>query len=150
MGEWFPGAGRSNVSLGKGVTWVLVKGIPIHLRSSDMFRKLGDMCGLYLDFEAAADLNSVRIKVQVKEEIPKKVVLAFQSQKFEVSLCREDQEAACGQSVVTGEDGGSKEDPLPQGRVQGLPAVMGEALVDEGKVLIARNQVAEIEELDVI
>ncbi|CAN1142986.1 hypothetical protein LINPERPRIM_LOCUS26302 [Linum perenne] len=150
MGEWFPGAGRSNVALDKGVALVLVKGIPIHLRSSDLFRKLGDMCGLYLGFEAAADLNSVRIKVQVKEEIPKKVVLAFQSQKFEVSVCREDHEAAYGQPVVSGKFGGSEEDLRPQERDQGLPAAVEEALVEEGQVLFVENQVTGLEEMDVI
>ncbi|CAN1254564.1 hypothetical protein LINPERPRIM_LOCUS8685 [Linum perenne] len=86
MGEWISAAGRSAVSLNRGVVWVLARGIPVHLRSVDLFRTIGDLCGIFLGFEDAGDLNSIRLKIQVKKDFPKAVSLVFQSQEFEVSL----------------------------------------------------------------
>ncbi|CAN1132747.1 hypothetical protein LINPERPRIM_LOCUS30244 [Linum perenne] len=43
--RWTEGAGRSACLENQGLAWILVKGIPLHLRSMELFRSLGDCCG---------------------------------------------------------------------------------------------------------
>ncbi|CAN1762922.1 hypothetical protein LINPERHAP1_LOCUS8597 [Linum perenne] len=64
--KWILEAGRSKVLLINNVLWVLVSGIPLNLRSSDLFRQLGSVCGEFLGFEEPGSLSSVRIKIKPK------------------------------------------------------------------------------------
>ncbi|CAN1807427.1 hypothetical protein LINPERHAP1_LOCUS25020 [Linum perenne] len=61
LDKWIPEAGRSGVLLGNDVVWVTIRGIPIHLRSPDLFRQLGDICGEFVSFDAGDSLSSVRM-----------------------------------------------------------------------------------------
>ncbi|CAN1823890.1 hypothetical protein LINPERHAP1_LOCUS30563 [Linum perenne] len=45
LDRWIPVAGRSGVLLSDDVVWVTFRGIPLHLRSTALFRQLGDICG---------------------------------------------------------------------------------------------------------
>ncbi|CAN0874911.1 hypothetical protein LINGRAHAP2_LOCUS10525 [Linum grandiflorum] len=47
---WFPFAGRSNVAADRGLVWLRIEGIPLHLRSSSLFSQLGRCCGNFMDF----------------------------------------------------------------------------------------------------
>ncbi|CAN1776794.1 hypothetical protein LINPERHAP1_LOCUS13760 [Linum perenne] len=65
-----PEAGRSNVLSRDNVKWIEINGIPLHLRSSDLFRHLGDFCGTFLGFELTSSLSYVRIKIKLKGDLP--------------------------------------------------------------------------------
>ncbi|CAN1156932.1 hypothetical protein LINPERHAP2_LOCUS21236 [Linum perenne] len=61
---WTNGAGRSRCVYAQGRAWVLVQGIPLHLKSLELFRSLGDVCGGFLDYDdKLCPLNSVRLKI---------------------------------------------------------------------------------------
>ncbi|CAN0880892.1 hypothetical protein LINGRAHAP2_LOCUS13907 [Linum grandiflorum] len=73
-GDCFSFAGRSNVAAEKGVVWLRMDGIPLHLRSFALFKQLGNCCGRFLDFkEDGCSLNSIRIKVGEVAAIPRQI-----------------------------------------------------------------------------
>ncbi|CAN1134824.1 hypothetical protein LINPERHAP2_LOCUS8504 [Linum perenne] len=61
LDRWIYSAGRTNVSIRDDVVWVTVRGIPLHLRSFDLFRQLGSACGTFLDFENCVGLSSISV-----------------------------------------------------------------------------------------
>ncbi|CAN1171058.1 hypothetical protein LINPERHAP2_LOCUS29347 [Linum perenne] len=83
---WIKNAGRSILSSEQGVVWIHASGIPLHLRSPALFQAIGDVCGSFLGFEKAGDLNSVRIKVRLQKEVPTFVALKFGAEAFDISL----------------------------------------------------------------
>ncbi|CAN1168787.1 hypothetical protein LINPERHAP2_LOCUS28017 [Linum perenne] len=89
LDKWIPSAGRSNVLLNADVIWVTARGIPLHLRSNDLFRQLGDSCGRFLDFENGDSLSSVRIKIELTGALPEEVPICFDDMVFPVSISRE-------------------------------------------------------------
>ncbi|CAN0885097.1 hypothetical protein LINGRAHAP2_LOCUS15022 [Linum grandiflorum] len=48
---WIKEVGRSNVLLDSDVAWIIVCGIPLHLRSIDLFWQMGNICGGFLGSE---------------------------------------------------------------------------------------------------
>ncbi|CAN1768204.1 hypothetical protein LINPERHAP1_LOCUS10560, partial [Linum perenne] len=80
--KWIPEAGRSNVLSRDNVIWVSINGIPLHLRSSDLFRHLSDFCGTFLGFELTDSLSSVRVKVKLKGELPESIPVIFRNKSF--------------------------------------------------------------------
>ncbi|CAN1163120.1 hypothetical protein LINPERPRIM_LOCUS32502 [Linum perenne] len=79
------GAGRSGFLQKMEVTWVLIQGIPLHLRSLELFQSLGDKCGGFLDYDVSlCPISSVRIKVKEVGGIPEEVSIRFQTEVFPV------------------------------------------------------------------
>ncbi|CAN0915644.1 hypothetical protein LINGRAHAP2_LOCUS29238 [Linum grandiflorum] len=69
--RWFPFAGRSRVSVDRGVVWLRVDGIPVHLRSLSLFKQVGEYCGGFLDSEeSGCSWNSIRVKIRQVGVIP--------------------------------------------------------------------------------
>ncbi|CAN1137874.1 hypothetical protein LINPERHAP2_LOCUS10333 [Linum perenne] len=86
LDKWIPGAGCSAVLAKDRVIWFTVSGIPIHLRSSDLIRQLGMVCGDFLDFEACNSLSSVRIKIRQSGKLPEAIQIKFGNTNFEVRV----------------------------------------------------------------
>ncbi|CAN1129261.1 hypothetical protein LINPERHAP2_LOCUS5118 [Linum perenne] len=86
LDKWIPEAGRSRVTAGDHVVWITVRGIPIHLRSSDLFRQIGSVCGVFLGFEVCNSLSSVRIKIRRAGSIPEVVPIYFEGVSFKLSV----------------------------------------------------------------
>ncbi|CAN1122950.1 hypothetical protein LINPERHAP2_LOCUS1589, partial [Linum perenne] len=86
LDNWIPEAGRSRVLAGEKVTWVTIRGIPIHLRSSDLFRQLGSACGIYLGFEVCSSLSSVRLKIRRVGSLSEVVTLYFEGRNFPIQV----------------------------------------------------------------
>ncbi|CAN1158043.1 hypothetical protein LINPERHAP2_LOCUS21910 [Linum perenne] len=86
MDTWIKMAGRSNVTLESGFAWVTARGIPLHLRSPDLFRQLGDFCGGFLCAEDGLNLSSIRLKVKVGGVIPDEVPLCHGCEVFPIRL----------------------------------------------------------------
>ncbi|CAN1279532.1 hypothetical protein LINPERPRIM_LOCUS17055 [Linum perenne] len=105
---WIAEAGLSGVAKEKGVGWVLARGIPVHLRSPNLFSRLGEECGEFLDFEDEGDLNSVRLKVKLAAEVPREVVLFFGEERFAVRLQAEVADEAEA-AVIEVSSGGGEE-----------------------------------------
>ncbi|CAN1143919.1 hypothetical protein LINPERHAP1_LOCUS23803 [Linum perenne] len=80
--KWITEVGRSNVLSRDNVIWASINGIPLHLRSSDLFRHLGDYCGTFLGFELTGSLSSVRIKIKLKGDLPESIPVNFGDQFF--------------------------------------------------------------------
>ncbi|CAN1176148.1 hypothetical protein LINPERHAP2_LOCUS32378 [Linum perenne] len=87
--RWIPSARRSNVLLKDDVVWIIARGIPIHLRSQDLFRKLGSACGDYLEHEDCESLSSIRIKIKLSGTLPEEVPICFEDRVFSVSIEKE-------------------------------------------------------------
>ncbi|CAN0904848.1 hypothetical protein LINGRAHAP2_LOCUS23335 [Linum grandiflorum] len=49
--DWIPEAGRSKFLVKVRTCWVLIFGIPLHLRSKELFHSVGDLCGGFLDYD---------------------------------------------------------------------------------------------------
>ncbi|CAN1167790.1 hypothetical protein LINPERHAP2_LOCUS27440 [Linum perenne] len=77
LDKWIPEAGRSSILLNEGVVWVTARGLPLHLRSRDLFRQLGTACGKFLGFESGDSLSSVRLKIGLSGALPEKVPISY-------------------------------------------------------------------------
>ncbi|CAN1815184.1 hypothetical protein LINPERHAP1_LOCUS27350 [Linum perenne] len=90
LDRWTIEAGRSAVMEKQRLPWVLIQGIPLHLRSFDLFRAIGERCGGFIDFDdRLCPLNSVRIKIEVSKSIPKEVQLCFRKSVVTVKVWKE-------------------------------------------------------------
>ncbi|CAN1166048.1 hypothetical protein LINPERHAP2_LOCUS26512 [Linum perenne] len=86
LDKWIPEAGCSRVLVGENVEWITIRGIPIHLRSSDLFRQIGSVCGVFLGFEVCTSLSSVRIKIRRAGSIPEVVPICFEGVSFMLNV----------------------------------------------------------------
>ncbi|CAN1191805.1 hypothetical protein LINPERHAP2_LOCUS41222 [Linum perenne] len=86
LDSWIPNAGRSRVLLDDDIVLVTIRGIPIHLRSPDLFRQLGDICGSFLSFKDAGSLSSVRLKIKLKGSIPDEIPITFRGFSFPLKV----------------------------------------------------------------
>ncbi|CAI0458392.1 unnamed protein product [Linum tenue] len=69
--RWIENAGRSRVQTSSGDLWIHFYGIPLHLRSRDLFHQLGMYCGEVLEVqEEGLSLNEVRVRVRPNDMIP--------------------------------------------------------------------------------
>ncbi|CAN0857144.1 hypothetical protein LINGRAHAP2_LOCUS6665 [Linum grandiflorum] len=93
---WFPFAGRSSVALERGVSWVKLDIIPLHLRSDSLLRQLGSFCGKVLEIdETGCTWNSVRIKIFSKGFLPRYIPVSFLTERFLISVTVEDSVNFC-------------------------------------------------------
>ncbi|CAN1132781.1 hypothetical protein LINPERPRIM_LOCUS30277 [Linum perenne] len=88
VSKWFPEAGRSNFLELQDMCWVLVFGIPVHLRSEEIFRKIGSACGGMID-SRDTDFSAVRLKVKRSVSIPSSLFLEFEGTRFEIKVVEE-------------------------------------------------------------
>ncbi|CAN1168351.1 hypothetical protein LINPERHAP2_LOCUS27773 [Linum perenne] len=86
LDKWIPEAGLSRVLAEDGVIWITIRGIPIHLRSSDLFRQLGEVCGEFLGYEICSSLSSVRIRIKTLGSLPKEISLKHGGSSFTVKV----------------------------------------------------------------
>ncbi|CAN1152601.1 hypothetical protein LINPERHAP2_LOCUS18844 [Linum perenne] len=84
--KWIPEAGRSGVLSNEDVVWVTIRGIPLHLRSQELFRQLGETCGHYLGFESGDTLSSIRIRLRLKGAIPAEIPINHGNLSFPVRV----------------------------------------------------------------
>ncbi|CAN1292087.1 hypothetical protein LINPERPRIM_LOCUS21411 [Linum perenne] len=90
IGSWSEMAGCTEMMEKLHLEWVVAKGIPLHLRSNELFRSLGDLCGGFVDVdEKLCDWNSVRLKVSAGSLIPESAVLHFRKHSFRISFSKE-------------------------------------------------------------
>ncbi|CAN0890069.1 hypothetical protein LINGRAHAP2_LOCUS16238 [Linum grandiflorum] len=89
--RWFPFAGSSRVMEDRGVVWLKVLDIPVHLRSPSLFRRLGDYCGSFLSFaESGCSWNEIWIKVRLQGVVPRWVPVSYKEEVFPVKIMLED------------------------------------------------------------
>ncbi|CAN1188715.1 hypothetical protein LINPERHAP2_LOCUS39497 [Linum perenne] len=86
LDSWIPEAGRSNVLSKEEKVWITVRGIPLHLRSKELFKQLGDICGTFLEFDSGDSLSSVRLGIQLKGVIPEEIPILHGNQIFPVRV----------------------------------------------------------------
>ncbi|CAN1165125.1 hypothetical protein LINPERHAP2_LOCUS25967, partial [Linum perenne] len=84
--KWILEAGRSNVLLDNEVVWLTARGIPLHLRSAELFRQLGEVCGVFLEFEENPSLSSVRLKIRLSGILPEEIPVTFGDKVFSISI----------------------------------------------------------------
>ncbi|CAN1849818.1 hypothetical protein LINPERHAP1_LOCUS39549 [Linum perenne] len=77
MDGWIPEAGRSRVLLEDDFVWLTIRGIPIHLRSSELFKQLGESCGCFIRAEDGDSLSSIRVCVKLRGSLPEEIPLFF-------------------------------------------------------------------------
>ncbi|CAN1771770.1 hypothetical protein LINPERHAP1_LOCUS11988 [Linum perenne] len=74
MDFWTEAAGRSHCLEVSNEAWVVARGIPLHLRSMDLFRQIGKVCGGFVMAEDGVSLSMIRIKIRrgslIPDEIP--------------------------------------------------------------------------------
>ncbi|CAN1781839.1 hypothetical protein LINPERHAP1_LOCUS15580 [Linum perenne] len=81
---WIKDASRSNVLQDSMTSWVVVKDIPLHLRSWDLARCLGEAMGGFLAVSDGVDLSSLRIKVRARVLAPAVIPISVGSDLFPV------------------------------------------------------------------
>ncbi|CAN1842824.1 hypothetical protein LINPERHAP1_LOCUS36954 [Linum perenne] len=86
LDKWIPEAGCSKLLRKEGIVWITIRGIPIHLRSTDLFRQIGMSCGDYLGFEACSSLSSIRLKIRYVRSLPEVIPLHFEGKVFPVEV----------------------------------------------------------------
>ncbi|CAN0906004.1 hypothetical protein LINGRAHAP2_LOCUS23978 [Linum grandiflorum] len=47
--RWIPEVGRSNVMEKNRLCWIRIYGIPLHIRSLDLIRAIGNHCGRFIE-----------------------------------------------------------------------------------------------------
>ncbi|CAN1342896.1 hypothetical protein LINPERPRIM_LOCUS39609 [Linum perenne] len=98
VSKWFPEAGRSNLVRRQGARWILVFGVPVHLRSEVVFREIGKLCGGFLFCEETG-FSAVRMKVKDEGVCPRSLFLESGKSKFMVTVM---EEPACSSEVAKG------------------------------------------------
>ncbi|CAN1157690.1 hypothetical protein LINPERHAP2_LOCUS21696 [Linum perenne] len=86
LDRWIKMAGHSNVLWESDVAWVVVRGIPLHLRSSELIRSLGEACGGFLSATEGTDMSSVWIKVKIRGPVPEVIPLYEGMEVFPVTV----------------------------------------------------------------
>ncbi|CAN1189054.1 hypothetical protein LINPERHAP2_LOCUS39685 [Linum perenne] len=86
LDRWIPEAGRSKVLLNNEVVWITVRGIPIHLRATDLFRQIGLSCGEYLGYEETNSVSSIRINIRLVGVLPEEIPVCYKDWVFPVSV----------------------------------------------------------------
>ncbi|CAN1139923.1 hypothetical protein LINPERHAP2_LOCUS11562 [Linum perenne] len=90
LDRWTVEAGRSKYLASQNLAWVTVQGIPLHLRSLDLFQRLGEACGGFLDYDdKLCPLNSVRLKVALSSSMPTQIRVCFLEESFILKVVRE-------------------------------------------------------------
>ncbi|CAN1141477.1 hypothetical protein LINPERPRIM_LOCUS25518 [Linum perenne] len=90
LDRWTVDAGRSKYLASQNLAWVMVQGIPLHLRSVDLFQRLGEVCGGFLDYDdKLCPLNSVRLKVVVSSFLPTQIRVCYLEESFILKVVRE-------------------------------------------------------------
>ncbi|CAN0903375.1 hypothetical protein LINGRAHAP2_LOCUS22517 [Linum grandiflorum] len=88
---WCYMAGRTSLEARSGIFWLKMEGIPLHLRFSSLFTKLGNYCGSFLDFNVdGCSWNSVRVKVKTSGVIPRQIPINLKGECFNVRVVVED------------------------------------------------------------
>ncbi|CAN0903419.1 hypothetical protein LINGRAHAP2_LOCUS22545, partial [Linum grandiflorum] len=95
LGYWIKDAGRSVVMSEFEVAWIRVRGIPLHLRSKEFYRRIIEWCGGFIRSDESANLAWVRIKVKATGDIPEEIPLCCGEEVFSVGI-EIDQCAECG------------------------------------------------------
>ncbi|CAN0885609.1 hypothetical protein LINGRAHAP2_LOCUS15164 [Linum grandiflorum] len=67
----------------------LSTGIPLHLRSKDLFRSVGNFCGQFLCSDEGRNLDYVRIKIRAKAVIPEEIPLWHGEMVFPIRISLE-------------------------------------------------------------
>ncbi|CAN1157337.1 hypothetical protein LINPERHAP2_LOCUS21503 [Linum perenne] len=86
MDAWIKMAGRSSVLIESEVAWVSIRGIPLHLRSNDLVKSLGEACGVFLEAAEGSDLSSPRVKVKLRGSIPSTISVVSGAECFSVCV----------------------------------------------------------------
>ncbi|CAN1178007.1 hypothetical protein LINPERHAP2_LOCUS33433 [Linum perenne] len=82
LDKWIPEAGRSKVLEEENIQWITIRGIPAHFRSSDLIRRVGMICGVFLGYEVCSSLSSVRVKIRLTGSLPESIPISFGSKEF--------------------------------------------------------------------
>ncbi|CAN1165622.1 hypothetical protein LINPERPRIM_LOCUS33838 [Linum perenne] len=89
--RWLPRAGTSNVSENRGLSWVKVKGIPLHLRSEAVMRDIAKLLGNQSVFDYwGCSLNEVRVRVNRRFPPPKGIRLCFREDIYWLPVVQEE------------------------------------------------------------
>ncbi|CAN0863474.1 hypothetical protein LINGRAHAP2_LOCUS8700, partial [Linum grandiflorum] len=83
---WIKEAGCSNVCAEMDVAWIVVRGIPLHLRSKKLFRKVGNVCGKFLCSDEGRYLDSVRIKIKMTGPFPGEIPICHDQDVFPLRI----------------------------------------------------------------
>ncbi|CAN1779569.1 hypothetical protein LINPERHAP1_LOCUS14776 [Linum perenne] len=89
MDSWITIAGRSRVAWEANEVWVTVRGVPLHLRSTELARCVGEVCGEFLDSSMGCDLSSIRVKVKMSGGLPEVIPVSIGGVVFPVSVTPE-------------------------------------------------------------
>ncbi|CAN1131659.1 hypothetical protein LINPERPRIM_LOCUS13930 [Linum perenne] len=90
--RWIEEAGISDVCGDRGVVWVLVKGIPIHLRSEATISEIAQCFGPSASpDEFGCNLNEVKVRTAGLPTIPKSIWLRFRNASYRLPVVIIDQ-----------------------------------------------------------
>ncbi|CAN1215713.1 hypothetical protein LINPERPRIM_LOCUS337 [Linum perenne] len=90
LDRWTVEAGRSKYLASQNLALVTVQGIPLHIRSLDLFQSLGEACGGFLDYDdKLCPLNSVRLKVASSSLLPTQIRVCYVEESFTLKVVRE-------------------------------------------------------------
>ncbi|CAN1172775.1 hypothetical protein LINPERHAP2_LOCUS30285 [Linum perenne] len=99
MDKWIPEAGCSQLLRKEGIIWITIRGIPIHLRSTDLFRQIGMSCGEYLGYEACSSLSSIRLKIRYVRSLPELIPLYFEGKVYHVEVIHDSEFTSAASEV---------------------------------------------------
>ncbi|CAN1135346.1 hypothetical protein LINPERHAP2_LOCUS8783 [Linum perenne] len=90
LDRWTSEAGRARLLRKEGAMWIVAKGIPLHIRSVDLFRQIGEVCGGFVEHDSQwCPLSSVRIKVAGSGSVPENVVVRHLDEVFDIRIWKE-------------------------------------------------------------
>ncbi|CAN1223621.1 hypothetical protein LINPERPRIM_LOCUS2113 [Linum perenne] len=85
---WSKEDGQSDLPSRNGMKWILVFGCPVHLRSEALFRKLGDLCGGFVDVQETG-FSANRIKVKDGFRVPNAIDIRWKGALSQVKILEE-------------------------------------------------------------
>ncbi|CAN1170885.1 hypothetical protein LINPERHAP2_LOCUS29248 [Linum perenne] len=86
--KWWPEAGRQFPASSQKMRWILVFGIPVHLRADSVFREIGERCGGFVECQETG-FAAVRLKVKAGKSFPTSILLAARNEEYIIKLLAE-------------------------------------------------------------
>ncbi|CAL1355633.1 unnamed protein product [Linum trigynum] len=67
--------------------WILVYGIPLHLKSINLLKSIGNFCGSFIEIDWSSwSLEFVRIRIMCKRDIPLSIPVRYASDQFMINI----------------------------------------------------------------
>ncbi|CAN1162449.1 hypothetical protein LINPERHAP2_LOCUS24513 [Linum perenne] len=86
--KWWPEVGGQFLASTQRMRWILIFGIPVHLRADSVFREISERCGGFMECQEIG-FAAVRLKVKAGKSFPTSILLAAKNEEYIIKILAE-------------------------------------------------------------